>query len=241
LVIYRTPRSVVRLPLRNLVPLPSLISWTTLLTNLFPFIPFHKDKSEYSLTQHIANNLIDMYINLPSKNHHRQPASYTSCFTRRMAADFAVPLIVNVKVAKLLVEALVHKMPLNIGGACPLEVLWPLLPRGRQCIPPERVRCGPADENEVPESRRPLCRDVLDGERDAPGLTEYVKVLPDAEVPDAEVPDEVGQLCYEERRLEEARGLAAQTRRVPSPELVVQDDRAAAFLAEIGMRGHVRM
>lgn len=35
-------------------------------------------KSEYSLTQHLANNLIDMYINLPSKNHYRRPASYAS-------------------------------------------------------------------------------------------------------------------------------------------------------------------
>ncbi|KAI9439409.1 carbamoyl-phosphate synth [Russula earlei] len=75
-------------------------------------------KSEYSLTQHLANNLIDMYINLPSKNHYRRPASYASkgYRTRRMAVDFAVPLITNVKVAKLLVEALVRKMPLNVSS-----------------------------------------------------------------------------------------------------------------------------
>jgi carbamoyl-phosphate synthase/aspartate carbamoyltransferase len=75
------------------------------------------DKSEYSLTQHLANNLIDMYINLPSKNNYRRPASYASkgYRTRRMAVDFAVPLITNVKVAKLLVEALVRKMPLNVS------------------------------------------------------------------------------------------------------------------------------
>ncbi|KAI0300690.1 carbamoyl-phosphate synth [Multifurca ochricompacta] len=75
-------------------------------------------KSEYSLTQHLANNLIDMYINLPSKNHYRRPASYASkgYRTRRMAVDFAVPLITNVKVAKLLVEALVRKMPLNVSA-----------------------------------------------------------------------------------------------------------------------------
>ena len=74
-------------------------------------------KSEYSLTQHLANNLIDMYINLPSKNHYRRPASYASkgYRTRRLAVDFAVPLITNVKVAKLLVEALVRKMPLNVS------------------------------------------------------------------------------------------------------------------------------
>lgn len=77
-----------------------------------------KQKSEYSLTQHLANNLIDMYINLPSKNHYRRPASYTSkgYRTRRMAVDFAVPLITNVKVAKLLVEALVRKLPLEVSS-----------------------------------------------------------------------------------------------------------------------------
>ncbi|EIW77899.1 carbamoyl-phosphate synth [Coniophora puteana RWD-64-598 SS2] len=76
-----------------------------------------KLKSEYSLTQHLANNLIDMYINLPSKNNYRRPASYTSkgYKTRRMAVDFAVPLITNVKNAKMLAEALVRKLPLDVS------------------------------------------------------------------------------------------------------------------------------
>ncbi|KAG6812083.1 hypothetical protein H0H92_004447 [Tricholoma furcatifolium] len=74
-------------------------------------------KSEYSLTQHLANNLIDMYINLPSKNHYRRPASYSSkgYHTRRMAVDFAVPLITNVKNAKMLAEALIRKLPLDVA------------------------------------------------------------------------------------------------------------------------------
>jgi carbamoyl-phosphate synthase/aspartate carbamoyltransferase len=77
-----------------------------------------KQKSEYSLTQHLANNLIDMFINLPSKNHYRRPASYTSkgYRTRRMAVDFAIPLITNVKNAKMLVEALVRKLPLDVSS-----------------------------------------------------------------------------------------------------------------------------
>ncbi|KAM6499729.1 hypothetical protein JOM56_005237 [Amanita muscaria] len=76
-----------------------------------------KQKSEYSLTLHLANNLIDMYINLPSKNNYRRPASYASkgYHTRRMAVDFAVPLITNVKNAKMLAEALVRKYPLNVS------------------------------------------------------------------------------------------------------------------------------
>ncbi|KAI8825622.1 uncharacterized protein EV422DRAFT_616705 [Fimicolochytrium jonesii] len=67
-----------------------------------------QQKLEYSLTQHLANNLIDLYINLPSKNRFRRPASYMSrgYRSRRMAVDFAVPLITNVKCAKLFIEAL---------------------------------------------------------------------------------------------------------------------------------------
>ena len=70
------------------------------------------------MTQHLANNLIDMYINLPSKNHYRRPASYSSkgYHTRRMAVDFAIPLITNVKNAKMLAEALIRKLPLDVSN-----------------------------------------------------------------------------------------------------------------------------
>ncbi|XP_006456591.1 hypothetical protein AGABI2DRAFT_188488 [Agaricus bisporus var. bisporus H97] len=76
------------------------------------------EKSEYSLTQHLANNLIDLYINLPSRNHYRRPASYTSkgYQTRRMAIDYDIPLVTNVKNAKILAEALVRKLPLEVAS-----------------------------------------------------------------------------------------------------------------------------
>jgi carbamoyl-phosphate synthase/aspartate carbamoyltransferase len=59
-----------------------------------------------------------MYINLPSKNHYRRPATYTSkgYRTRRMAVDFAIPLITNIKNAKLLAEALVRKLSLDVSS-----------------------------------------------------------------------------------------------------------------------------
>lgn len=59
-----------------------------------------------------------MYINLPSKNHYRRPASYSSkgYHTRRMAVDFAIPLITNVKNAKMLAEALIRKLPLDVSS-----------------------------------------------------------------------------------------------------------------------------
>ncbi|KAK9467797.1 hypothetical protein V1512DRAFT_246548 [Lipomyces arxii] len=75
-------------------------------------------KSEYSLTQHLANNLIDLYINLPSANRFRRPASYMSrgYQSRRMAVDYSVPLVTNVKNAKLLVEALARNFSMDISA-----------------------------------------------------------------------------------------------------------------------------
>lgn len=72
-------------------------------------------KAEYSLTQHLANNLIDLYINLPSANRFRRPSSYVSkgYQTRRMAVDYQVPLVTNVKCAKLLIEAIARNEPLE--------------------------------------------------------------------------------------------------------------------------------
>ncbi|SPQ23607.1 986d94d2-59df-4c8f-ac87-13177bf6dd50 [Thermothielavioides terrestris] len=74
-------------------------------------------KSEYSLTQHLANNMIDLYINLPSNNKYRRPANYVSkgYRTRRMAVDYQIPLVTNVKNAKILVEALARHFELDVG------------------------------------------------------------------------------------------------------------------------------
>ncbi|KAK5078303.1 Carbamoyl-phosphate synthase [Lithohypha guttulata] len=73
-------------------------------------------RSEYSLTQHLANNMIDLYINLPSANKFRRPATYMSkgYRTRRMAVDYQTPLITNVKIAKILVEAIARHYDLKI-------------------------------------------------------------------------------------------------------------------------------
>lgn len=73
-------------------------------------------KSEYSLTQHLANNLIDLYINLPSNNRFRRPANYMSkgYRTRRMAVDYQTPLVTNVKNAKILIEAIARHYELNV-------------------------------------------------------------------------------------------------------------------------------
>jgi carbamoyl-phosphate synthase/aspartate carbamoyltransferase len=77
----------------------------------------HDDqKAEYSLTQHLSNNLIDLYINLPSSNRFRRPANYMSrgYQTRRMAVDYQTPLVTNVKNAKLLIEAIARHYDLEV-------------------------------------------------------------------------------------------------------------------------------
>jgi carbamoyl-phosphate synthase/aspartate carbamoyltransferase len=75
-------------------------------------------KSEFSLTQHLANNMIDLYINLPSSNRYRRPANYMSkgYQTRRMAVDYQTPLVTNVKNAKILIEAISRHFELEIGA-----------------------------------------------------------------------------------------------------------------------------
>ena len=73
-------------------------------------------KSEYSLTQHLAKNMIDLYINLPSNNRYRRPANYMSkgYQTRRLAVDYQTPLVTNVKNAKILIEAIARHFDLQI-------------------------------------------------------------------------------------------------------------------------------
>ncbi|KAI9321019.1 hypothetical protein BX666DRAFT_2024622 [Dichotomocladium elegans] len=77
-----------------------------------------KLKAEYSLQQHLSNNLIDLYINLPSRNRFRRPASYMSkgYRSRRMAVDYSIPLLTNVKCAKIFIEALARTQDFQLSG-----------------------------------------------------------------------------------------------------------------------------
>jgi carbamoyl-phosphate synthase / aspartate carbamoyltransferase len=74
-------------------------------------------RQEYSLTHALANNLIDLYINLPSSNKFRRPANYMSkgYRTRRMAVDYQTPLVTNVKIAKILIEAISRNYDMSIS------------------------------------------------------------------------------------------------------------------------------
>ncbi|OAG09678.1 aspartate carbamoyltransferase [Paraphaeosphaeria sporulosa] len=83
-------------------------------------LPSNEDqqKPEYSLTRMLSNNLIDLYINLPSNNRYRRPANYMSrgYQTRRMAVDYQTPLVTNVKNAKILIEGIARHYDLEISN-----------------------------------------------------------------------------------------------------------------------------
>eukprot|EP00741_Cyanophora_paradoxa_P020923 tig00021319_g20199.t1 len=77
---------------------------------------------------------IELVINLPSRNLFRRPASFMSkgYMTRRKAVDFSLPLLTNIKCAKLFIEAMyrlqVHKR--GATGAMPIE-RWDYRSRNR--------------------------------------------------------------------------------------------------------------
>ena len=75
-----------------------------------------QQKSEYSIPQHLQNNLIDLYINIPSRNNFRRPANYMSqgYMSRRLAVDYQIPLVTNVKNAKILIEAIARQFDFGI-------------------------------------------------------------------------------------------------------------------------------
>ncbi|KAG9953414.1 bifunctional carbamoylphosphate synthetase/aspartate transcarbamylase, partial [Aureobasidium melanogenum] len=77
-----------------------------------------EQRTEYSLTHALANNLIDLYINLPSSNRFRRPANYMSkgYRTRRMAVDYQTPLVTNVKNAKILIEAIARNYDMAVSS-----------------------------------------------------------------------------------------------------------------------------
>ncbi|GJQ12340.1 hypothetical protein GpartN1_g4131.t1 [Galdieria partita] len=77
---------------------------------------------EKNILEVMKEKAIDLFINLPSNNQYRRLASFLSpgYLSRRAAVDFSVPLITNVKCAKLFVNALY-----NLGGRNIQLVLQP--------------------------------------------------------------------------------------------------------------------
>lgn len=75
--------------------------------------PHEATDDELSVDKHLSNNMIDTCFLMPSANRFRRPSSFMSrgYRTRRLAVDFAVPLITNIKCAKMYVEALTRIRP----------------------------------------------------------------------------------------------------------------------------------
>ncbi|KYQ96720.1 dihydroorotase [Tieghemostelium lacteum] len=67
-----------------------------------------EELGENILQKKMQGNMIHLIINLPSKNKYRRPSSFMSrgYSLRRVAVDFQVPLITNIKCAKLFVDSL---------------------------------------------------------------------------------------------------------------------------------------
>ncbi|PLW19902.1 hypothetical protein PCANC_17259 [Puccinia coronata f. sp. avenae] len=75
-------------------------------------------KAEYSLIDHLKQGKVDLFINLPSRNRFRRPQQHISLGyrARRTAIDHAIPLITNVKNAKILIEGLARYPTLSISS-----------------------------------------------------------------------------------------------------------------------------
>ncbi|KAI7961452.1 hypothetical protein MJO28_001941 [Puccinia striiformis f. sp. tritici] len=75
-------------------------------------------KAEYSLIDHLKQGKVDLFINLPSRNRFRRPQQHISLGyrARRTAIDHAIPLITNVKNAKILIEGLARYPTLPISS-----------------------------------------------------------------------------------------------------------------------------
>lgn len=75
------------------------------------------NNGECSITEHLSQNKFDLFINLPLRSHGgiRTATLVTHGYkTRRMAIDFSVPLITNIKCAKLFVEVTTSKVYLFV-------------------------------------------------------------------------------------------------------------------------------
>lgn len=75
---------------------------------MYPMPNEHTDDSDNNVIGLLREKKIGLLVNIPSNNKYRRLASFTSAgyLTRRAAVDFGVPLITNIKLAKLLVRAL---------------------------------------------------------------------------------------------------------------------------------------
>ena len=71
-----------------------------------------KINEQRTIADYLSDHMFDLVINLPLRNNgtHRASSFVTQGYkTRRMAVDYSVPLITDVKCAKLFVEVSHHR------------------------------------------------------------------------------------------------------------------------------------
>ncbi|KAA8495609.1 CAD protein [Porphyridium purpureum] len=81
-------------------------------------------ESELNIIDLLRQKKIELFINIPSMNKYRRQASFASpgYLSRRAAVDFGVPLLTNIKCAKMLVKSL-GALQAYPGGSIPVSVL----------------------------------------------------------------------------------------------------------------------
>lgn len=57
-----------------------------------------------NMADYLSQNMICLVINLPLRQHRTTPAITKGYITRRMAVEYSVPLVTDVKCAKLLIK-----------------------------------------------------------------------------------------------------------------------------------------
>lgn len=60
--------------------------------------------SYHNIADYLSQKMICLVINLPLRQHRTTPAITKGYLTRRMAIEYAVPLVTDVKCAKLLIK-----------------------------------------------------------------------------------------------------------------------------------------
>lgn len=89
--------------------LTSGVLYTQVKTVDWPFEEGGNGATEQSILDYLAQNKFDLVINLPlRRTGSRRASSYIThgYRTRRMAIDYSIPLITDIKCAKLLIEVI---------------------------------------------------------------------------------------------------------------------------------------
>uniref|UniRef100_A0A6T6BWQ2 Uncharacterized protein n=1 Tax=Compsopogon caeruleus TaxID=31354 RepID=A0A6T6BWQ2_9RHOD len=143
---------------------------------VWPTTEYLKD-SEKNVIDMIRNHEIELLVNIPSNNKYRRQASFMSpgYLTRRAAVDHSVPLVTNIKEAKLLVKALLYLRHQPGLGLSPFDARF----SARVITLPGLVSLDPGEGKNIYGGKcwQSLCSESLSG-----GFTFIVVIDPSSTV-----------------------------------------------------------